>query len=75
MMISVKLTNIEGETGVVLPEDVLELLSAKEGDTLYVVETANGIELTSVDPEFDGQLDVAKKVMEKRRDVLKKLGG
>jgi putative addiction module antidote len=44
-----------------------------KGDTLYVVETPEGIELTSYCPEFAAQMDAAEKIMRENRDVLKKL--
>jgi hypothetical protein len=40
---------------------------------LYVVETSEGIELTSYRPDFAAQMDAAEEVMRENRDVLKKL--
>ncbi len=44
-----------------------------KGDTLYVLETPNGIELTPYDREFAAQMEVAESIMREDRDVLKKL--
>lgn len=68
-----KLRAIGNSTGVVLPKEALDKLSLSAGDTLYVIETKDGIELTPYDPEFGSQLDLAKSVMKKRRNVLRKL--
>ncbi len=43
--------------------------------TLYVTETPHGIELTSYNPEFVGQMEVAERIMREDRDVLRKLAG
>jgi putative addiction module antidote len=72
-MSSLKLTTIGNSTGVILPKEILQRLRVDRGDTLYVIETARGIELTPYDPEFAGQMEVAERVMREDRDVLRKL--
>jgi putative addiction module antidote len=72
-MTTVKVIQVGSSTGIVLPKDVLERLRVSKGDTLHIVETTGGVELTPYDPDFDAQMEVAEKVMRKRRDVLKKL--
>jgi hypothetical protein len=37
------------------------------------VETANGIELTPYDPDFDPQMSLAEGIMREDRDILRKL--
>lgn len=68
-----KITTIGNSTGVVIPKEILEKLRVSKGDSLFVVETANGIELTPYNPEFANQMELAEKVMREDRDVLKKL--
>jgi len=72
-MATLKLKAVGNSTGVILPKDILTHLHVEQGDTLYVVETPNGIELTPYDPEFEQQMDVARKIMKKRRSVLREL--
>ena len=60
-------------TGVILPKDILAKLRVERGDSLYVLETPNGIELTPYDPEFEQQMETARNVMKKRRGVLREL--
>jgi putative addiction module antidote len=72
-MASLKLTTVGNSTGVVLPKEILQRLRVDRGDTLYVIETPHGIELTPYDPEFARQMDVAERVMREDRDVLRKL--
>ena len=68
-----KVTTIGKSTGVIIPKHILERLRVAKGDTLFVIETSNGIELTPYNPEFSEQMELAKKVMREDRDVLKKL--
>lgn len=73
MAMTVKLTTVGNSTGIILPRELLEKLRVQKGDTLHVLETPNGIELTSFDPQMAQQMDVAERVMRKRRNLLKKL--
>ncbi len=68
-----KLTAIGNSTGVVLPRELLEKLRVQRGDELMVLETPDGITLTPFDPELARQMEVAEKVMRRRRHLLKKL--
>ena len=73
MATTLKITTVGNSVGVVLPREVLERLHVEKGDSLYIVETPNGIELTPYDPEFAEQLEAAKRVMREDRDALRKL--
>jgi len=73
IMSTVKLTTVGSSTGLVLPKHILERLRVKKGDTLHVIETPNGIELTPYDPAFAKQVAIAEEVMREDRNVLKKL--
>lgn len=72
-MHSLKITTVGNSAGVVLPREILERLHVEKGDSLYALETPNGIELTPYNPEFAKQMDAAEKVMREDRDVLRKL--
>lgn len=72
-MASVKITGIGNSVGVILPRELVSKLRVKQGDTLYVVETPNGIELTPYKPSFARQMDAAEELMRDNRDVLRKL--
>lgn len=72
-MRALKVTTVGNSTGVVLPKEILQRLRIERGDTLYVLETPNGIELVPYDPEFATQMEAAERVMREDRDVLKKL--
>ena len=68
-----KITAIGNSAGVILPKELLARLRVDKGDELYVVETPDGIRLTSFDPVFAAQMEVAKQVMREDRELLRKL--
>lgn len=72
-MTALKLKAVGNSTGLILPREILAKLHVEKGDSLYVVETPNGIELTPYDPAFERQVETARKVMKKRRAVLREL--
>ena len=72
-MAKLKLTTVGNSVGVVLPREILDKLRVQKGDSLYVLETPRGIELTPYDPEFARQMDLAEAIMREDRDALKKL--
>ncbi|WHZ18930.1 MAG: Prevent host death protein, Phd antitoxin [Rhodanobacteraceae bacterium] len=68
-----KVTTIGNSAGVILPRELLARLRVEKGDELYALETPDGIKLTTYDPTFAKQMEVAEKVMRKDRDLLRKL--
>lgn len=72
-MITLKITSIGNSVGVILPKEVLALLNADKGDTLFVSRAPDGIVLSNYDPKLARQMEVARKVMRENRDALKKL--
>ena len=53
----VKVTTVGSSAGVVLPKEVLAKLRVRKGDSLYLSETADGIELSPYDPDFDQETE------------------
>ena len=72
-MSAVKLTQIGNSVGVILPKEVLARLKLEKGDTLFMSEAANGVTLSTHDPEFEAQMTEARRIMKKRRAVLHEL--
>jgi putative addiction module antidote len=70
---TVKLTTIGNSVGIVLPKEILAKLKVEKGDTLYVSETPDGIQLTPYDQDFADQMKAARRVMKENRDVLRRL--
>lgn len=69
---SVKIRKIGNSLGVTLSEPMREL-GLREGDSLYVVKTATGIELTPYDPDFAEALDTARDFMRAHPNAMKAL--
>lgn len=68
-----KITAIGNSSGVILPKELLARLRVEKGDEIYALETPDGIRLTTYDPEFAAQMEVAEEIMRKRRTLLHKL--
>lgn len=72
-MIQLKLTKVGNSVGAILPKEALARLHVDAGDVVYLTDTPDGYRITPYDPSFARQMDVAERVMKKRRDVLRKL--
>jgi putative addiction module antidote len=73
MATAVKITTIGNSVGIVLPKEVLAKLNVEKGDSLYLIDTPDGIQLTPYDQDFANEMEAARRVMRKHRDVLRKL--
>lgn len=72
-MLKLKLTAIGNSAGVVLPKEALARLKLDKGDAVYLTESPDGYRLTPYSPEFERQMDAARKIMKKRRAALREL--
>jgi putative addiction module antidote len=72
-MLALKLTKIGNSTGLVLPKEALAQLKAGAGDTVFLTQTPDGYRLTPYDPQFERQMEAARKIMKKRRTALREL--
>jgi putative addiction module antidote len=72
-MVKLKVTTVGSSTGIVLPREVLTRLKVVKGDSLFLTESPEGFRITSYDPDFERQMELARKVMRERRDVLREL--
>ena len=72
-MVKLKVRAVGTSAGVILPKESLIHLGVGEGDDLFLVETPNGYELTPYDPEFERQLESARKGMDAYKNTLREL--
>lgn len=72
-MHTLKLTQVGNSVGAIFPKDLLARLNLEKGDELYVTETLDGLRITTHNPEFEVQMQVAREVMKERRAVLHEL--
>ena len=73
-MTRLKIRPVGNSLGVVLPKETLARLNLKSGDSLHLVEAADGsMRITPYDPNFDEQMRVAREGMGKYRNALREL--
>jgi putative addiction module antidote len=72
-LFALKLTQIGNSVGLVLPKEALARLKLEKGDVIYLTESPDGYRITPYDPAFQRQMEVAEKIMKRRRNVLRAL--
>ena len=72
-MVAIKLRKVGNSVGAVLPKDVLQTMQVGEGDKVFLTLAPGGFRLTPYDPDFERQMEIARKVMKRRRNVLREL--
>ena len=72
-MSALKLTQIGNSVGVILPKELLARLKLEKGDTLYVTEAANGLNLTPYDPDVEQEVSLGRDFMREYRDTFREL--
>ena len=73
MTTSLKIIKVGNSFGLILPKEVLAKLDVVAGDKLSVTETKYGIQLKPYNEEYEKQMEIARRVMNEDREVLKKL--
>jgi putative addiction module antidote len=68
-----KVTKIGNSLGVILPRDLLGKLQLDKGDSIFLVNTPDGFRITPYDPGFAEQMESARVLMRKRRNVVNEL--
>ena len=72
-MTALKLTQIGNSVGVILPKEVLARLKLQKGDTVYLTDAANGVNLSPYDPSLEEQLEAGREFMHEFRDTFRQL--
>lgn len=70
---SVKVRQVGGSAGLILPKEVLDELHAGVGDTLHLVRTERGYELTPYDPAFEEAMAGFEIIRRKHRNAFREL--
>lgn len=70
MSTELKVVGIGEDAGIILPRAILQHLGLKEGDSLTLTQTPEGILLTTAEDEFTRQMRLAEQIMHEDRDVL-----
>lgn len=73
-MFETKIRKVGNSAVMTLSTDMLAVLDAKEGDTVYVVRSDDGgLRILTEDPQLRAALDAAEAVMDENRDLLQAL--
>ena len=64
---------IGNSAGTTIPKQMLERYHLAEGDTVHLVETADGILITPFDPEFKAAMDVYSEGAKAYRNAMREL--
>ena len=68
-----KLRAVGNSVGVVLSKEMLVKLGVDKGDSVFAIETPDGVRLTTSDPDFEAQMATARRLMKRWRGVLHEL--
>jgi putative addiction module antidote len=72
-MYKIKIRKVGNSLGATIPKEVLDKLQVGEGDTVFVTETADGVNLSAYDPEFEKAMSIYKQGSHKYRNALREL--
>lgn len=72
-MLKVKVTAVGNSMGILLPKEALKKLGANKGDTLYLIDSPEGLTLTPYQQDFEAQMKAAETVMKKYRNAFHEL--
>lgn len=64
---------VGNSAGITIPKPVLDQLHLKEGDRVYLVETAEGVLVTPYDPAFRDAMLIHEEGVRAYRDALRTL--
>lgn len=73
-MVELNIRRFGNRLGVILPEEVIDRLRVKDGETLFLIEAPDGgYRLTSGDPAFEKKLVRAEDLIRRYRGTLREL--
>lgn len=72
-MIALKIRKVGNSLGATIPREAAERMGLAAGDTLFLSEAPGGFRLTPYDPEFERQMEAARRIMKNRRNALREL--
>ncbi|MCL1463376.1 AbrB/MazE/SpoVT family DNA-binding domain-containing protein [Argonema galeatum] len=72
-MYALAIQKIGDSLGITLPTELLEKLKVGEGDSIFITETAEGIQITTRDPDFEKAMEIYKQGSEKYKNALREL--
>lgn len=72
-MLKVKVRKVGNSLGAILPAEVAARLRVKEGDSLSITETPDGVQLSAYDAEFGEAMEAFGRGRTRYRNALRRL--
>jgi putative addiction module antidote len=72
-MYTLKIHRIGDSLGITLPQEVLQQLNLGEGDNVFLTETADGVQITANNSEFERAMKAYRKGSKKYKNGLREL--
>lgn len=72
-MLKFKVAQVGDSLCLMLPKEAVDKLKAAKGGEVFGIETEDGYRIAPSEPAFERQLEAARKIMKKRRNVLREL--
>lgn len=72
-MLKLKVRKVGNSLGAILPAEVAARLRVKEGDSLSITETPDGIQLSPYDAEFEAAMAAFERGRARYRNALRRL--
>ena len=72
-MHTLKIRRIGNSLGATFPKEVLQKLNVGEGDSVFITETANGVQITPYDPDFEAAMQAFTETRKNYRNALHEL--
>ena len=72
-MFTIKIIKVGNSLGLTLPKKMLARLKLAHGDEIFITESPEVYRITSHTPVFEEQMNVARKILKRRRMVLREL--
>lgn len=73
MQTTAKITKVGNSSALILSKEIMERFNLAQGDVIGISEAPNGFLVTPYDEKKSRQLDAAREIMRKNRNMLKKL--
>jgi putative addiction module antidote len=73
-MVTLKLTTVGDSEGFIVNKDAKAKLNVQKGDTLFLTDApGGGMRITSYNPDFECQMNLAEQIMRDDREILRVL--
>ncbi len=73
MQVTAKITKVGNSSALIIPKEVMERFNLAQGEVVNLSDASNGFLVTPYDEKKSRQLDAAREIMRKNRNMLKKL--